>query len=88
MNFSCKPAVPYTFGYRVTNAENTLQFGQIESSDGHVVAGTYRVTLPDGRIQTVKYTADDDNGYVATVTYEHAPVSYLTSVPHRRINRP
>ena len=43
-------------------------FGASESSDTKVVSGSYTVALPDGRIQTVKYTADDYAGYVADVT--------------------
>lgn len=65
--------MPYGFDYQVADPGNGVHFGQSESSDGDVVSGTYRVLLPDGRVQTVKYTADDDNGYVATVTYEHGP---------------
>ena len=30
--------------------------------------------LPDGRLQTVTYTADHYNGYVADVKYEGKPV--------------
>ena len=43
-------------------------FGASESSDTKVVSGTYTVVLPDGRVQTVKYTADDYAGYVADVS--------------------
>ena len=32
------------------------------------MSGSYTVQLPDGRVQTVKYTADDYTGYVADVT--------------------
>lgn len=44
-------------------------FGHQESHDGLRTTGQYRVALPDGRIQRVTYTADE-NGYVAQVTYE------------------
>ncbi len=32
--------------------------------------GSYRVNLPDGRIQTVTYKADNAGGFVADVKYE------------------
>ncbi|KAI9552358.1 hypothetical protein GHT06_022723 [Daphnia sinensis] len=39
------------------------------SSDSQVTTGTYRVLLPDGRVQIVTYKADD-YGYNADVKYE------------------
>merc|ERR1711874_683161 len=45
-------------------------FQQSESSDGTgAVTGSYSVNLPDGRIQTVTYNANDLTGNVAEVTY-------------------
>ena len=32
------------------------------------------IALPDGRIQTTTYTADNNNGFVADVTYQGTPV--------------
>lgn len=37
---------------------------------GKTVTGSYQVALPDGRVQTVTYTADHYNGFVADVAYE------------------
>merc|ERR1712105_368570 len=49
-------------------------FQQAENNDGTgVVDGEYSVNLPDGRIQHVKYHANDYDGYVADVTYEGEP---------------
>ena len=44
---------------------------QEENRDGYATSGSYRVALPDGRIQTVTYTvADAYSGLVADVSYE------------------
>merc|ERR1712168_651606 len=42
--------------------------------DYGIVEGSYKVSLPDGRIQTVTYHADHEGGFVADVTYEGTPV--------------
>ena len=45
------------------------------------------MALPDGRVQTVRYTADHYGGYVAEVTYEgtavypDAPAPYHAPAP-------
>merc|ERR1711976_256480 len=71
-------------------------FNQAENNDGAgVVDGEYSVNLPDGRIQHVKYHANDYDGFVADVTYEgephyaaapaapayHAPVAHAVHAP-------
>merc|ERR550534_3384967 len=63
------PAMPYDFAYQVVDDYTYNNFGHKESSDGKVVSGSYNVLLPDGRTQTVSYTADDYSGYVAKVDY-------------------
>jgi hypothetical protein len=63
------PPQPYTYAYAVKDDYSGANFNAQESADGKVVTGSYQVALPDGRIQTVTYTADHYNGYVADVSY-------------------
>ncbi|KAK8384293.1 hypothetical protein O3P69_009219 [Scylla paramamosain] len=65
-----EPGMPYDFAYAVKDDYTGNDFGQEESSDGHVTSGSYYVALPDGRVQKVSFTADHEGGYVADVTYE------------------
>merc|ERR1712128_368668 len=66
---------PYTYQYGVSDDYSNANFNAAETSDGNgVVTGSYSVALPDGRTQTVKYTSDNYNGYVADVTYEGVAV--------------
>ena len=60
---------PYSFGYDVQDKESYTDFEHNEKSDYNVVTGSYRVVLPDSRIQIVTYKADA-NGYTADVKYE------------------
>lgn len=62
--------MPYEFGYRVDDELTANHFGHNEASDGNVVTGEYRVLLPDGRTQIVRYRADHNSGFVADVSYE------------------
>merc|ERR1712045_861884 len=65
---------PYSYTYAVADDYSGAAFNQAESNDGTgVVDGSYSVNLPDGRIQHVKYHANDYDGYVADVTYEGTP---------------
>jgi len=62
---------PYQYTYAVADDYSGAAFQQEENNDGNgVVAGSYSVNLPDGRIQHVTYHANDYDGYVADVTYE------------------
>merc|ERR1719435_770340 len=67
-------AQPYSYQYAVQDDYSGANFAASENSDAKVVTGAYTVHLPDGRVQTVKYTADHYNGYIADVTYEGTPV--------------
>merc|ERR1739846_155550 len=66
---------PYTYTYAVADDYSKANFQQSESNDGTgAVTGSYSVNLPDGRIQTVTYTANDLTGNVATVEYSGTAV--------------
>merc|ERR1712128_38227 len=73
---------PYSYTYAVADDYSGAAFNQAESNDGTgVVQGSYSVNLPDGRIQTVNYHANDYDGYVADVTYDGVP-AYGNPVAH------
>ncbi|CAK1549149.1 unnamed protein product [Leptosia nina] len=63
-----EPGMPFDFAYAVNEDGNDYSHNAI--SDGDVTRGQYRVALPDGRTQIVKYTADWKNGFNAEVSYE------------------
>lgn len=59
----------YKFAYAVKDRHSGDDFSHIQKQENGSVQGSYKVRLPDGRIQTTKYVADD-TGYHADVTYE------------------
>merc|ERR1712038_772891 len=62
---------PYTFNYAVVDDYSKTNFNVAESDDGTGVReGSYNVALPDGRIQHVKYTTNDYDGFVVEITYD------------------
>ena len=61
------PAYDYTYG--VNDGYSGANFGASESRNGYATQGEYHVALPDGRLQTVTYTADANTGYIADVKY-------------------
>ncbi|CAG0885456.1 unnamed protein product [Cyprideis torosa] len=60
----------YNFNWVVRDDYSGIDMGHQENRDGDNTQGSYRVLLPDGRIQTVTYYVDGDSGYVANVQYE------------------
>ena len=50
--------------------QSTPSYNNDLISNHFFFSGTYKVNLPDGRVQTVTYTADDYGGFVADVKYE------------------
>lgn len=61
--------MPYDFDWQIEDPENGNVFSHVETSDGTVTQGEYRVLLPDGRLQIVQFV-DRGNGFEAKVTYE------------------
>merc|ERR1712168_1113214 len=59
----------YQYTYAVKDDYSFVNFNANEERDGYNAAGSYQVALPDGRTQTVTYTATKD-GYVAEVSYQ------------------
>jgi len=66
--YADEPAV-YTYNYAVADDYSASNFDAAESRDNYLTTGKYSVALPDGRVQTVTYTVDGGNGYVADVVY-------------------
>ncbi|XP_065346741.1 uncharacterized protein LOC135943999 [Cloeon dipterum] len=60
---------PYSFAYSVLDDASGDDFSHSQAHNGHATQGEYRVKLPDGRTQVVRYTADN-GGYHADVAYE------------------
>ncbi|CAL4248568.1 unnamed protein product, partial [Meganyctiphanes norvegica] len=67
---SSEEAAKYDFDWSVKDQYSGNDFGQQEQRDGDYTGGSYYVQLPDGRLQTVTYTVQDDSGYVADVSYQ------------------
>nr|CAD7424458.1 unnamed protein product [Timema monikensis] len=65
----------YAFDYAVHDPHTGDEKSQWESRDGDAVKGAYSLVEPDGTIRVVEYTADDANGFQASVkkTDQDAP---------------
>ena len=61
---------PYVYKYGIQDDLSGTNFEKSESQNAAGnVEGSFSVVLPDGRIQRVTYTADNNKGFVADVTY-------------------
>ncbi|CAH0547581.1 unnamed protein product [Brassicogethes aeneus] len=67
-----KPAEPFDFKYAVKDAEGN-DYSHNAINNGDRTDGEYRVLLPDGRTQVVKYVADWATGFHAKISYEGNP---------------
>merc|ERR1719431_1727935 len=77
--------MPFNYQWQVEDQYSGNVFNHGSKSDGKVTEGEYRVLLPDGRTQIVKYTADHHNGFQAEVTYEGEAKPY--EAPSNNNNR-
>ena len=69
------PPQPFAYQYGVADDYSGANYEKAESQDaGGNLQGSYRVNLPDGRVQIVTYTADHTNGFIADVKYEGTAV--------------
>merc|ERR1712025_503042 len=69
------PPQPFAYQYGVNDDYSGANFEKAENQDANGnLQGSYRVNLPDGRVQIVTYTADHHNGFVADVKYEGTAV--------------
>ena len=65
------PPQPYIYKYGVKDVHTGTSFDKHEEKDDRGnLQGSYRVNLPDGRVQVVSYRATPEGGYKAEVTYE------------------
>jgi len=65
----------YEFEYHVQDAQSGNDFGHKEQRQGDVAQGKYFVLLPDGRLQTVEYTADE-RGFRPRISYQQVGGGY------------
>merc|ERR1712228_118071 len=64
---------PYEYKYGVADDYSKSAFDKVETQDEYgKVVGSYKVNLPDGRVQLVSYTADG-YGVVYDVQYQGEP---------------
>ncbi|KAK9297600.1 hypothetical protein QLX08_008748 [Tetragonisca angustula] len=68
-----EPGMPFDFNYAVKEEAFGNDYSHNAISDGDIVRGEYRVQLPDGRLQIVRYTADWKHGFSAQVSYDGNP---------------
>ncbi|XP_018371880.1 PREDICTED: classical arabinogalactan protein 9 [Trachymyrmex cornetzi] len=68
-----EPGMPFDFNYAVKEDAFGNDYSHNAISDGEVVRGEYKVQLPDGRTQLVRYTADWQHGFSAQVSYDGNP---------------
>merc|ERR1712168_687637 len=61
---------PYKYQVKVDDDKTSNRYEINESGSPEVVEGSYRIALPDGRVQVVTYQVHADKGFEAKVSYE------------------
>ncbi|XP_061393021.1 larval cuticle protein A2B-like [Musca vetustissima] len=75
------PHPQYKYGYDVKDTVSGDSKSQVEERDGDVVRGEYSLIDADGFKRTVKYTADDVNGFNAVVHREPLVKTVVAAAP-------
>lgn len=68
----------YQFNYEINDAQSGDSHSQNERADNGVIKGSYQLNDADGFLRIVDYTADDINGFQATVRRE--PLQLLKKI--------
>lgn len=79
--------MPFDFNYGVSD-EYGNDYKHNAISDGDVTKGEYRILLPDGRTQVVKYTADWATGFHAQVNNNYQVSQLKVEDMRQRFDRP
>lgn len=73
----------YAYQYAVKDDYAGVDFSADESRQAENTQGSYKVLLPDGRIQTVVYTVNGpEGGYIADVAYA-GEAKYVEAAPYK-----
>lgn len=72
---------PYQYKYIVKDEERQLFFTKNESGDvDGKVSGVFSVLLADGRLLTVNYVANKQEGFVPKITFENSADPFSSEI--------
>ncbi|KAF0287061.1 Larval cuticle protein A2B [Amphibalanus amphitrite] len=81
------PHPRYDFNYGVSDPYSGDHKSHVESRDGGVVRGQYRLVDADGTERVVTYTADDINGFQATHGGARVYSAVPAAVSHQQVSK-
>lgn len=76
----------YQFEYGVEDPKTKVSQSRKEHRNGDEVHGEYSVVEPNGKLRTVKYTADKHNGFQAEVLIDGKPLYHELEAEHQKIH--